>query len=437
MGLVHADRVWEQTPTTWSGTGSVELNGVPATPLGLVTFGNGVGNGNVCKFLIDDNAGNWEISEGTYSTGAPNTITRTRVIASSNSGAKVSFATGIKDVLLVPSSNAIGEGGIEIKSAAFTVTSVDRQKLYYMSGGITASLAVPSSLGDGFRTFFTNVGTQIANVGTVTPLRPGESAILFSNGSSYQAFKIPERLAYTVGASLTAVATLTLTSSGDFFHVQSGGAAVGGMNSREIGYEVTLVLTSITTVVHNPSLMIMDPRIDTTIPMIYGPGDALKMRAIAGGGFRMVGYSPAGMPAFAVYASGVHSLAASTITKIILDTKLFDTSSRFDTTTATARWTPNVPGLYLLGVQLRLGTPAASNTLVAYIYQNSVSIAQNAAQHSATGGFGAMGSGVQVITRMNGSTDFVEFFAYQDGGANKNLDSGSGVTYAYGSWLRP
>lgn len=96
MALVFAERVQETTTST--GTGNISLGGVPSSPAGRVTFVTGVGNANLCKYLIDDNAGNWEIGVGTVTSGAPDTLSRDRIIDSSNGGSIVNFTSGQKDV---------------------------------------------------------------------------------------------------------------------------------------------------------------------------------------------------------------------------------------------------------------------------------------------------------------------------------------------------
>jgi hypothetical protein len=89
---VMADRVWETTTTT--GTGAIALGGAAA---GYITFLAGVGGNNTCHYLIYDALGNWEVGLGTLDLTASN-LTRTTVLASSNSGAAVSFPSGTKQV---------------------------------------------------------------------------------------------------------------------------------------------------------------------------------------------------------------------------------------------------------------------------------------------------------------------------------------------------
>ena len=89
------DRIHDTSQTT--GTGTITLDETP--PTGFRDF-SAIGDGNSCKFLIDDGSGNWEIVEGKY-TDSAKTLSRVRIVNSSNSGSLVNFASGSKDVVLV------------------------------------------------------------------------------------------------------------------------------------------------------------------------------------------------------------------------------------------------------------------------------------------------------------------------------------------------
>lgn len=92
MAHAIADRIKETTSTT--GTGTLDLNG---SSTGYQSFVAGVGSGNTTYYAITDGA-DWEVGQGTVTAGTPDTLSRTTVIASSNSNAKVSWGTGAKDV---------------------------------------------------------------------------------------------------------------------------------------------------------------------------------------------------------------------------------------------------------------------------------------------------------------------------------------------------
>ena len=95
MALVFADRVLETCSAP--GTGSVSLLGATT---GYRTFSATVGNANTCYYTIADQSGaNWEVGLGTYATSG-NTLARTTVLSSSNSGSLVNFSSGTQNVFL-------------------------------------------------------------------------------------------------------------------------------------------------------------------------------------------------------------------------------------------------------------------------------------------------------------------------------------------------
>lgn len=87
MSLVLADRVKETTATT--GTGTINLAG-PAPQ--FQSFAAAIGNGNTTFYCImSGNGTDWEVGLGTVTTGSPNTLSRTTIFASSNSGSAISL----------------------------------------------------------------------------------------------------------------------------------------------------------------------------------------------------------------------------------------------------------------------------------------------------------------------------------------------------------
>ena len=109
MALVLADRVRETTVT--AGTGTVTLGGAYA---GFQPF-SVIGNGNTTYYaIIDSAAGAWEVGIGTY-TSSGNTLSRTTVLSSSNSGSLVTFSGSSKDVILTqPSERTVYVDGADV-----------------------------------------------------------------------------------------------------------------------------------------------------------------------------------------------------------------------------------------------------------------------------------------------------------------------------------
>jgi len=110
MALVLKDRVLETC--TSPGTGTVTLLGAT---VGYQTFLAAVGNGNTTYYTIADQSGpNWEVGIGTY-TSSGNTLARTTVLSSSNSGSLTNFNSGTQNVFVTyPSEEAIYNNGTSI-----------------------------------------------------------------------------------------------------------------------------------------------------------------------------------------------------------------------------------------------------------------------------------------------------------------------------------
>jgi hypothetical protein len=119
-----ADRVKETTTTT--GTGAITLLGTVA---GYKSFASlGMVTGDTCYICIDAGAGDWEVSLATYNSTGP-TLTRTTILASSNSNAAVSFSAGTKAVFITaaagklvirdPSGNVTLAGMLSCNNAAW------------------------------------------------------------------------------------------------------------------------------------------------------------------------------------------------------------------------------------------------------------------------------------------------------------------------------
>ena len=121
MAFVLADRVKETTTTT--GTGTVTLAGAST---GFQSF-SAIGNGNNTYYTIaGQGTAEWEVGIGTY-TSSGTTLSRDTVLSSSNSGSKVNFSAGTKDVFVTYpaeyTANAIGGGIGAILLNASTVTA--------------------------------------------------------------------------------------------------------------------------------------------------------------------------------------------------------------------------------------------------------------------------------------------------------------------------
>ena len=116
-------------------------------------------------------------------------------------------------------------------------------------------------------------------------------------------------------------------------------------------------------------------------------------------------------PCFSAYQSTVQSIASGVWTKIQLQSKYFDTAGAFDATT-NYRFQPTVPGYYQLNCVVQLQFFAS---LAASIYKNgngtdyAVGVGQASIIYTTVP--------QSKLVYLNGSTDYVELYAYQASGS--------------------
>lgn len=139
MALVLADRVRETTTTT--GTGTVTLGGAVTD---YQSF-SAIGNGNTTYYTIaGTGTGEWEVGLGTY-TSAGSTLSRTTVLASSNSGSLVNFSAGTKDVFCdYPAKRAVtgAMGYTENDATISTSSTINSGRNAISAGPVTISSGV-------------------------------------------------------------------------------------------------------------------------------------------------------------------------------------------------------------------------------------------------------------------------------------------------------
>ncbi len=139
MALVIADRVRETTTST--GTGDIALGGAV---VGYQSFALGIGASNATYYVIaDQNGANWECGFGTLdATGT--ILSRTTVLASSNSNTLVTFGSGTKDVFCSLLASKIiykNEAGAPV--GAGTVTSASVATANGFAGTVTTPGTTP------------------------------------------------------------------------------------------------------------------------------------------------------------------------------------------------------------------------------------------------------------------------------------------------------
>ena len=139
MALALNDRV-QQTGTA-NTTVSFTLSG---SVTGYQSFAV-IGNGNTTYYTATDSTGNWEVGIGTYSTTGP-TLTRTTILASSNSGSAVTFSGTVNVWVDYPAEKAINQNASGYVSYDFSNATLTSRLSFQTStvNGNTGIYALPN-----------------------------------------------------------------------------------------------------------------------------------------------------------------------------------------------------------------------------------------------------------------------------------------------------
>ena len=121
-------------------------------------------------------------------------------------------------------------------------------------------------------------------------------------------------------------------------------------------------------------------------------------------------------PAFSAYMSSDQSVATATFTKLAINAEEFDSNGNYDT--SLYRFTPNVEGHYQVNFQA-CGQTITSGQFLISIFQNGSEI-EGVRLGQVNGQGDTILSGSTVIY-CNGTTDYLDFYVYQNTGANKNI----------------
>jgi len=140
-------------------------------------------------------------------------------------------------------------------------------------------------------------------------------------------------------------------------------------------------------------------------------------------------------PTFSAYLNGGNQgLTSTTWTKVTLNAEEFDTTNAFDSST-NYRFTPQVAGYYQIsGAVFFSGGAYASENRIA-IYKNGSQVKQTTIAFSST----LVNIVTPVVTSvvfLNGTTDYIELYAYSINAVSPICVSGSTNTYLSGFLVR-
>lgn len=129
-------------------------------------------------------------------------------------------------------------------------------------------------------------------------------------------------------------------------------------------------------------------------------------------------------PAFSAYLGSNQSITSATFTKVQLNTEVFDTNSNFDNVT-NYRFTPTVAGYYQVSFGITANTSTTGTRAFANVYKNGSLYNSGSDYTFLAGGTNSNGS---VLIYLNGSTDYIELYAYI-AAAVASVGGSSSLTY--------
>ena len=138
-------------------------------------------------------------------------------------------------------------------------------------------------------------------------------------------------------------------------------------------------------------------------------------------------------PAFSVYLSADQSISASTFTKVLLDTKVFDAENSFDL--ANSKFLPSVAGYYCFNGFICNSNGANVSRQITSFFKNGSEYARSADITQTSTAYTTR-SGGSVLIYLNGSTDYVELYGYQTGSSTAFLGADNRKTVRQGYLVR-
>ena len=137
-------------------------------------------------------------------------------------------------------------------------------------------------------------------------------------------------------------------------------------------------------------------------------------------------------PAFEAVRTSSQSLTTNTQIKLQFNTENFDTDNAYDNST-NYRFTPQVAGKYFVYSYARFLSISDPKQGIVYLFKNGSSV--GFVNSMSSGGNGHIGTLITKTIDLNGSTDYVESFGFQDSGSSKDVQgSGSEDITVFGAY---
>jgi len=146
------------------------------------------------------------------------------------------------------------------------------------------------------------------------------------------------------------------------------------------------------------------------------------------------GTGVAALPTFLANKNGSaqSGVVSGVVTQVTMTNESYDNNGNYDA--ANSKFLPTVAGTYLFFAGLRFTAAADQTEIVIMLYKNGAEVFRNTVRSS---GAGAHQGNVLALLRMNGTSDYVELYVYQNSGADKTIDGPVAYTSWGGAWITP
>jgi hypothetical protein len=114
-------------------------------------------------------------------------------------------------------------------------------------------------------------------------------------------------------------------------------------------------------------------------------------------------------PAFSAQLGSTQSITGNVNTKVTINTEIFDTNNNFDSTT-NYRFTPTVAGYYQVNFTVMYANTTSTNFIFAFIRKNGTECGRGSLAYAASTSY--PNSAGSLLVYLNGSTDYIELYAY-------------------------
>lgn len=221
-------RLAETTATT--GTGAIALAGAVS---GFRTLRTKLSDGDQCIYwLLDANQTDWELGLGTLTYGTPDSLARTTILDSSNSGAAIALSAGTHEVIIGPAAG-YATGQLNMQDLLLQRPELkDYSETVPTPSDVEGTLTLDMETGNVFEVTLTGNVTTLAINNPPASGKAGSLVLILkqdATGSRTFAFPASCRFAGGTAPTLSSVAsaidilTFITTDAGTSWYVMVGG----------------------------------------------------------------------------------------------------------------------------------------------------------------------------------------------------------------------